>query len=131
MAEKTILESLPEGARKALATLQATLDKIGSYAIEAKKTSIHFRPGGKSPTGAAFAGARPLKSGLRVTIVLAAPPKSPRIVKSEQVSRERWHVETVLQSDDVIDAEFRGWLKSAYDLQTLAAKSRQGLKRPQ
>jgi hypothetical protein len=126
MAEITVLDDLPEGARKALATLQAALRKVGPYATEAKKTSLHFRPGGTRATGPAFAGARPLKSGLRVTIVLASPPKSSRLAKCEQVSRNRWHVELILPADGVIDADLEGWLKTAYALQTAAPSPRRG-----
>lgn len=123
MATKTVLDDLPQGARTALDALLAALKRIGPCTVEAKKTSLHFRPGGAAAAGPAFAGARPLKSGLRLTIVLAAPSHSDRLVKCEQVSRNRWHAELVVAADSTIDAELAQWLTTAYALQKIKAPS--------
>ncbi len=44
------------------------------------------------------------------------PVASPRIAKSEQVSKNRFHNELKLTSPDEIDAELLSWLKDAYAL---------------
>jgi hypothetical protein len=41
---------------------------------------------------------------------------NPRITKSEQVSKSRYHQEVKLQSPDDVDAELLVWLKTAYHL---------------
>lgn len=41
---------------------------------------------------------------------------SPRITKSEQLSKSRYHQEVKLQSLDEVDAELLSWLKVAYNL---------------
>lgn len=118
MTEKTVLASMSEDARRALAEFENAAAAFGPFVVEAKKTTLHFRPlcDGKKP--AAFAGARPLKSGLRLTLVLTTPPRSPRILKSEQVSASRWHVELVLLGGKPVDAALKYWIGAAYSLQT-------------
>ena len=44
------------------------------------------------------------------------PIDSPRVVKREQVSKNRWHNEVKLASADEVDAELTGWLRAAYAL---------------
>jgi len=89
--------------------LRAALDDIGPCQIEEKKTSLHI----KGPR-AAFLGVHPRRTGLRLNIVLAEPIQSPRIVKAEQVSANRWHIEVDLLSPDDVDAELAGWIRQAY-----------------
>lgn len=75
-----------------------------------KKTSIHLT------RSVGFAGVHPRKSYLYLNIRTAYPIDSPRIAKSEQVSKNRFHNELKLTSPDEIDAELLGWLKDAYAL---------------
>lgn len=118
MSEPTVLASMSDDARRALAVFEAAIAAHGPYVVEAKKTTLHFRPGGGAGRRAAFAGARPLKSGLRLTLVLTEPPRSRRIVKAEKVSASRWHVELVLRAGEPVDAALNSWLREAYRLQT-------------
>lgn len=118
MADPTVLSTMSDDARRALAEFEMAISMYGPCVVEAKKTTLHFRPGDGAKKSAAFAGAWPLRSGLRLTLVLAEPPHSPRVVKLDQVSTSRWHVELVLLADELIDAELHAWLGAAYRLQT-------------
>ncbi len=66
--------------------------------------------------GSAFAGVHPRKEYPIVTIKAEKPIRSPRIAKSEQVSRSRWHLDVKVSGSSEIDAELLQWLKTAYEL---------------
>ncbi|MBI1756628.1 MAG: hypothetical protein HYR64_05925 [Fimbriimonas ginsengisoli] len=74
-------------AAEAYQALVAALASFGPYEVEEKKTSLHFVAGGGS-----FLGVHPRKDGLRLTIVLARR-LGERVVKAEQVSKNRFHNE--------------------------------------
>ena len=86
------------------------LQPLGPFREEVKKTSIHL------VRASAFAGVHPRKQHLLVTIKSAAPIDSPRFVKTEQVSKSRWHLDVKLADAAEIDAELLSWLRQAYDL---------------
>jgi hypothetical protein len=88
----------------------AALAPIGPFAAEQKKTCTHL------VRGTAFAGVHPRKGWLRVTIKSATPVKSARVVKSEQLSKNRWYFDVKVESADDLDAELVGWMRAAYDL---------------
>ena len=90
--------------------LLAALQSIGPFEVEVKKTSIHL------VRGSAFAGVHPRKRYLLVTIKAAKPIRNPRIVKAEQVSKNRWHLDVKLVAAEEIDAQLLGWLQQAYGL---------------
>ena len=90
--------------------LLEALHAFGSFQEEPKKTSIHLM------RSVGFAGVHPRKSYLYLNIRTDYPVDSPRIAKSEQVSKNRFHNELKLTSPDEIDAELVGWLKDAYAL---------------
>ena len=92
--------------------LVTEIKKIGSVVVEEKKTSIHIK------NKAGFAGIHPRKSYFILTIVSEAPIVSVRIVKQEQVSKNRFHNEVRVEKPDDIDEELLQWLKSAYQLMT-------------
>ena len=77
---------------------------------EPKKTSIHLT------NERAFAGVHPRKAWLILNISSDRPIESDRIVKSEQVSKNRYHQEVKLLSPDEVDEELIAWLKAACDL---------------
>ena len=72
-----------------------------------KKTSIHL------VRSSAFAGVHPRKAHLLVTIKAVAPIPGGRIVKSEQVSANRCHLDVKLAVAGDIDAELLAWLREA------------------
>ena len=81
---------------------------FGAFEAEVKKTSIHL------VRSSAFVGVHPRKQHLLVTIKAAAPIPSGRIVKTEQLSANRWHLDVKVAVAGDIDAELLGWLREAY-----------------
>ena len=83
---------------------------LGPFEIETKKTSVHL------VRGSAFADVHLRKKYLGLTIKAQAPIDSPRIIKAEQVSMNRWDLELKLLVEGDIDKELTGWLGDAYAL---------------
>jgi len=90
--------------------LKAALVPLGGFREEVKKTSIHLA------RNSAFLGVHPRKEHLLVTIKSDRATKSRRIVKAEQVSANRWHLEVKIAAPSEIDNEFLGWARHAYEL---------------
>ena len=86
------------------------LRKIGSFTIEPKKTSIHL------VKTVGFAGIHPRKSYLYLNVRTAKAINSSRVIKTEQVSKNRYHNEVKLTSPADVDAEVISWLTEAYSL---------------
>lgn len=90
-------------------TLREYLSTLGPFQIEEKKSSLHLKN-----ARAAFIGVHPRRTGLRLNLVLAERLGSPRVVKSEQVSANRWHNEIDVKQSADIDAELMDWIRKAY-----------------
>ena len=90
--------------------LLEVLHTLGPFQEEPKKTSIHL------VRTAGFAGVHPRKSYLYLNLRTDYPIDNPRISKSEQVSKNRFHNEMKLASPGEIDEELLAWLKDAYAL---------------
>ncbi|HAF23942.1 MAG TPA: hypothetical protein DCK93_13730 [Blastocatellia bacterium] len=84
--------------------------KLGPVSEEAKKTSIHL------VRKSAFAGVATRKTGLILTLKSDSDVASKRIMKRQQTSANRWHVEIKLESPAQVDRELVSWLKKAYTL---------------
>jgi hypothetical protein len=97
-------------AQELYRNLLSALKKLGPFEEELKKTSVHL------VRASAFAGVQFRRQFLLITIKSAGPLNSERVVKQEQVSKNRWHSEIRVSSDADIDAQFLVWLKTAYDL---------------
>ena len=102
------LSSASPVARALYEELLRALAPVGAFEAEVKKTSIHL------VRSSAFAGVHPRKQHLLVTIKATAPIPSGRIVKTEQVSANRWHLDVKIAVAGDIDAELLGWLREAY-----------------
>ena len=63
-----------------------------------------------------FAHRRHRKDALILTLKSASDIRSPRIVKREQASAHRWHLEVRLDDPAQVDAELQAWLKKAIAL---------------
>jgi Domain of unknown function (DUF5655) len=83
---------------------------FGPFAQEPKKTSIHL------VRKSAFAGVSTRKAALILTLKSATDIRSRRIVKREQASANRWHLEIRLDDPKQVDAELKAWLKKAIAL---------------
>ena len=91
--------------------ITAALHEIGPFTEEPKKTSIHLvRKSG-------FGGIHPRKHFLILNVRLArALQEDPRLAKTEQVSRNRYHNEIKIATPNEVDGELIAWLKEAYTL---------------
>src|SRR5436190_12988931 len=90
--------------------LLAKVKGLGPYEVELKKTCVHL------VRATAFAGVHPRKQHLLLTIKAEQPIKSPRIVKSEQTSKSRWHHDVKVTAVAEIDGELLGWLRAGYQI---------------
>ena len=90
--------------------LLAEVRKFGVVREEPKKTSIHL------VNKVGFAGVHPRKSYLYLNIRTEQAITHARVVKTEQVSKNRYHNEIKLDTPDAVDAEVRQWLSDAYAL---------------
>ena len=90
--------------------LLSAAKRIGPFTEDPKKTSIHLI------RRSAFAGVATRKNALILTIKSATDIKSPRILKREQASANRWRLEVPLEVPNQIDAELESWLHAALEL---------------
>ena len=89
--------------------LQAA-SQFGPFTEEPKKTSIHL------VRQSAFAGIATRKGVLILTLKAEREIRSPRVTRSEQASKNRWHLIVRLNNPAEIDAELVKWLREAYAL---------------
>jgi len=82
----------------------------GPVREEPKKTSIHLA------RRTAFAGIATRTDALMLTLKSASDIRSRRIVKRQQASANRWHLEIRLDDPAQVDDQLRGWLRQAIDL---------------
>lgn len=109
----TVKQHFENRAPEVKATYAALLraaKKLGAVKEEPKKTSIHL------VRKSAFAGVAARKTALILTLKSDSDVASPRILKREQASSHRWHLETRLETPKQVDGEILDWLKKAYDL---------------
>jgi uncharacterized protein DUF5655 len=100
-------------AQRAIYTqILAAARSIGPFTEDPKKTSIHLT------RKSAFAGVSARKDALQLTIKSAVDIHSPRIVKREQASANRWHLEIRLDDPKQVDRQLTAWLAKAMELAT-------------
>ena len=90
--------------------LLSAVTTIAPFTEDPKKTSIHLM------RKSAFAGVATRKNALLLTIKMSADIRSRRIVKREQVSAHRWHLEIRLEEPSEVDRELTSWLADAMAL---------------
>jgi hypothetical protein len=83
---------------------------FGAFHEEPHKTSIHLLH------QTAFAGVATRKDYLLLTLKTDHSIESTRVTKTEQVSRNRFHLLIKLETPKEIDTELLKWLKDAYHL---------------
>ena len=96
--------------RATYAALLKAAKTLGPFEEDPKKTSIHLN------RKTAFAGVATRKDALILTLKSDRELEGPLVVKREQTSRNRWHVEVRLRSPADVDARIRRWLAAAYAL---------------
>ena len=112
-ASPTVAQHFADRAPSVRATYDAVLAaarKLGPFEEDPKKTSIHLN------RKTAFAGVATRKDALILTVKADKDLTGPRVVRREQTSASRWHVEVRLESPKDLDATVRGWLARAYEL---------------
>jgi uncharacterized protein DUF5655 len=82
----------------------------GDVREEPKKTSIHLA------RTTAFAGIATKKDALVLTLKSASDIRSRRVIKREQASAHRWHLEVRLERPSDVDAEIKTWMRQAYEI---------------
>jgi len=92
------------------AAVLAAARRFGRVREEPKKTSIHL------VRETAFAGVATRNAALVLTIKSDRDVRSPRVLRHERASANRWHLEVRLTSPEDVDGELRGWLERAYSL---------------
>ncbi len=100
----------PAGLRALYDRLVKMTEGFGPVEQDPKKTSIHLN------RRTAFAGVAVRKGHLVLTIKSDRPIDSPRVVRSQHTSANRFHHEVKLTLVKDLDAQLRGWLRAAYDL---------------
>lgn len=88
--------------------LLEVLNSFGPIIEEPKKTSIHL------VRKSALAGVETRKSYLLLNIKADHKIDSPRILKTEQPSANRYHHKVKFESLEDVDEELEGWLMNAY-----------------
>lgn len=91
-------------------TLLATARAFGPVSEDAKKTSVHL------VRRTAFAGVAVRRSSLILTLKSKTDIVHARVIKREQVSAHRWHIEIRLETVADVDRQLAIWLRAAYDL---------------
>lgn len=107
---KTATLAMTPAQRAIYKRLVAAARSIGPFKEDPRKTSIHLT------RRSAFAGVATRTGALRLTIKSATDIRSPRIVKREQVSANRWHLEVQLEGPNQVDRELTSWLADAMRL---------------
>lgn len=120
MADKSNNNTVRMFADKGAADIYKTLMSRAKASIgpdnvveDPKQTCVHITAG---KDGIAFAGAHPRKQAVLLNIRVAAPIKSKRMRKVEQISRNRFDCEMLLTSEIDIDAEVLDWIRAAHEL---------------
>jgi hypothetical protein len=92
--------------------LMSVVERFEDVEIEEKKTCAHAVAGGP-----AFLGIHPRKNGIRIKIVSDHRLEGNRIIRSEQMSRARFHNEVDIGPGLPIDEQLKTWIREAYELQ--------------
>jgi len=96
--------------RAAYQQILEAVRELGPLTEDPKKTSIHL------VRKTAFAGVATRKTALILTLKSETDLASKRIIKRQQTSANRWHLDVRVESPDQVDRELEGWLKKAYEL---------------
>jgi hypothetical protein len=96
--------------RKIYDRIVRAAESLGPVREDPKKTSIHLA------RHTAFAGVMTRKDALILTLKSSRDIRSPRVIKHQHTSANRWHVDVRLQDPAQVDEELKAWLKQSIDL---------------
>ena len=103
-------ENRSPGVRAIYNSILVAARTLGDFEEDPKKTSIHLN------RKTAFAGVEIRRQCLILTLKSDRDIDSGRVVKREQTSAHRWHIEFRIERPDEIDLELQHWLEKAYEL---------------
>ncbi|MBI1826883.1 MAG: DNA replication protein DnaC [Planctomycetes bacterium] len=109
---ETVLTLASPTAQRLYHCLCTTLQPLGPFREELKKTSVHL------VRNSAFAGVHFRREYLIITMKSSSAIDSPRISKCEQTSRSRWHCDVKIAKNADVNRQLIAWLKAAYELCT-------------
>ena len=98
------------GVKNVYEYIREKVRTFGAVKIEEKKTSLHF------VNHAAFLGIHPKEHFLEIEIVSARPIQDQRILKTIQVSKNRYHNLMRLEDENQLDRKLADLLREAYEL---------------
>ena len=107
---RTHFENRDPGVKEIYQAILTTARKFGPVKEDPKKTSIHL------VRKTAFAGIATRKTALILTLKSDSDIANKRILRREQASAHRWHLEIKLDAPEQVDKEIVAWLKKAYEL---------------
>ena len=113
-----LLAGRDDSVRAAYTRVVEAARSAGPVFEDAKKTCVHLAP---AADASAFAGVHPRKTGVLLNLRTSAPISSARVRKTEQISRNRFFNEILVESPDQVDAELAGWMREAYELSAVKA----------
>jgi hypothetical protein len=90
--------------------LVGAAEQFGPVTQDPKKTSIHLA------RRTAFAGIATRRDAIILTLKSKSDIRSPRIIKREQASASRWHLDVRLTDPSQVDAQIATWLERAIEL---------------
>ena len=103
-------ENKPETIREIYLKLLNELARFGPVRENPNNSSIHLE------NRYGFAGVYTRQKYILLHIHLSRPLKNDRIIKIEQLSKNRWKHVVKLTTPSDINAQLLGWLKEAYEL---------------
>ena len=103
-------ENRSPGVRAIYNSILVAARTFGDFEEDPKKTSIHLN------RKTAFAGVQIRRQFVTLTLKSDRDIDSGRVVKREQTSAHRWHIEFRIERPDEIDLELQHWLEKAYEL---------------
>jgi hypothetical protein len=90
--------------------LIARLSELGDVVVEPKKTCLHL------VNRTALAGVYPRKDVLQLEFKTDYAIDDPLIIKSEQISRSRWHHIVRVARPEDLDGKIIAWIRDAFVL---------------
>ena len=105
-----LFQNADPSVKKLYDKLMNLVRKLGPVTESPKKTCIHL------DNNSGFAGVFVRKNYINLNLRTDYEIDSPRIAKTEQVSKSRFHNLIKLESEADLDKEFQKWLCDAYAL---------------